>query len=62
MSQSERTMVKCQEVADGTSDAIVDLPPEMLAAIGITVGDQLSIELISGVIVLKALRDMTPEE
>jgi len=53
--------VKCQDPGDGSGDFIVDLPPEVLRELGVTVGDQLSIGLIDGVIVLKPVREATPE-
>ena len=38
MSESERWTVKCREAADGTGDVIVDLPPELLAKLGLDLG------------------------
>lgn len=60
MTQSSRTTVKCQDPGDGTGDVIIELPPDMLKKIGVTVGDKLSIELINGEIVLKPVRDVNP--
>lgn len=53
MSERERWTVKCQDTADGSGDAIVDLPPELLAALGLSLGDELTIEVLDGAIVLK---------
>jgi antitoxin ChpS len=53
MSEIERWTVKCQETADGTGDVIVDLPPELLARLGLGLGDELTIEMVDGAIVLK---------
>ena len=53
MSENERWIVKCQETADGTGDVIVDLPPELLARLGLGLGDELTIEMVDGAIVLK---------
>jgi antitoxin ChpS len=53
MSEIERWTVKCQETADGTGDVIVDLPPELLARSGLGLGDELTIEMVDGAIVLK---------
>ncbi|HFL7937966.1 TPA: AbrB/MazE/SpoVT family DNA-binding domain-containing protein [Pseudomonas putida] len=61
MSQPLRMTVKCQDPGDGSGDFIVDLHPEVLKELGVTVGDHLSIELIDGVIVLKPVREATPE-
>ncbi|WP_325949606.1 AbrB/MazE/SpoVT family DNA-binding domain-containing protein [Pseudomonas putida] len=60
MIQPLRMTVKCQDPEDGSKDVIIDLPPEILKALGVTVGDQLSIEIIEGVIVLKPVREATP--
>ena len=43
MSGSERWIVKCQDTEDGSGDVIVDLPPELLAKMGVGVGDDLTI-------------------
>lgn len=50
-------IVKCQDPGDGTGDVIIDLPAEVLEAIGVTVGDRLSIEQVNGEIVLKPIRE-----
>jgi antitoxin ChpS len=60
MSESERWTVKCQETADGTGDVIVDLPPELLARLGLNLGDELTIEVVDGAIVLKPKRNTSP--
>lgn len=57
MSQVVSTTVKCQDPGDDSGDVIVELPPEILTAMGIGVGDHLSIELVDGVIVLKPVRE-----
>jgi antitoxin component of MazEF toxin-antitoxin module len=57
MTQSVRTLVKCQDPADGSGDVIIDLPPDVLAAINVGLGDSLTIELVNGVIVLRPIRD-----
>jgi len=60
MSESERWTVKCQEAADGTGDVIVDLPPELLAKLSLGLGDELTIEVIDGAIVLEPKRNTSP--
>lgn len=57
MSENERWTVKCQDTADGSGDVIVDLPPDLLAKLGLGLGDELSIEVIDGAIVLKPKND-----
>lgn len=57
MSESVRAVVKCQDPGDGTGDVIIALPPDILAAMSVGLGDSLSIELINGVVVLRPIRD-----
>lgn len=57
MDQAKRFTAVCQDPGDGSGDVIVDLPPGVLAKMGIGVGDQLSFELVDGVIVMKPVRD-----
>lgn len=57
MSESVRAVVKCQDPGDGSGDVIIDLPPDILAAMDVGLGDSLSIELINGLIVLRPIRD-----
>ncbi|WP_442962469.1 AbrB/MazE/SpoVT family DNA-binding domain-containing protein [Pseudomonas sp. BLCC-B112] len=53
-----KTTVVCQDSADGSGDVIIDLPPEILSAIGVGLGELLSIELVNGSIVLKPIHDI----
>lgn len=57
MNRKLLTAAKCQDPGDGSGDVIIDLPPEMLAAMGVGIGDLLSVELVDGLIVLKKVRD-----
>lgn len=59
MSESERWIVKCQDTEDGSGDVIVDLPPELLAKMGVGVGDDLTITVANGAIVLKPTHSTT---
>ncbi|WP_395599809.1 AbrB/MazE/SpoVT family DNA-binding domain-containing protein [Pseudomonas sp. B19125] len=56
MNETERWTVKCQDPVDGSGDVIVDLPPELLARFSLSIGDELTIEVIDGVIVLRPTR------
>lgn len=56
----KRTTFKCQDPKDGTGDLMIDIPDEMLQAIGVVVGDELSIEVVDGVILLRPLSSATP--
>lgn len=53
MSESRTWTVRCQDSADGSGDFIVDLPPELLAQMGLGLGDILTVEVIDCSIVLK---------
>ncbi|TRX76400.1 AbrB/MazE/SpoVT family DNA-binding domain-containing protein [Pseudomonas mangiferae] len=57
MGESSRTAVKCEDPGDGSGDMIVDLPPEILEAMNLRIGDSLSIEVEQGIIVLKPIRN-----
>lgn len=56
MSDSLQTTVICQDPGDGSGDIIIALPPDILAAMDVGLGDSLSIELVDGSIVLKPFR------
>ena len=53
MVESKTWTVRCQDAADGSGDFIVDLPPELLAQMGLGLRDILTVEVIDGAIVLK---------
>ncbi|KAF1306239.1 hypothetical protein BLX42_23735 [Pseudomonas sp. SG-MS2] len=55
MSQPLKMTVQCQAADDGTGDLIVDLPTEVLNAMGWKLGDLLSIERVNDEIVLKRI-------
>lgn len=56
MNESEHWTVICQDTADGSGDVIVDLPPELLAKLGLEVGDDLTITTTKDAIVLRPTR------
>lgn len=56
MSERERWIVKCEDANDGSGDVIVELPQELLSALGLDVGDELTISVTSGAIVLKPVQ------
>jgi len=57
MSESDRTIVKCQDPSDCSGDVIIDLPTDVLVALNVGLGDLLSIELVEGSIVMKPFRN-----
>ncbi|PKH39783.1 AbrB family transcriptional regulator [Pseudomonas sp. 43NM1] len=54
MIEVQRWNVKCQDPKDGTGDVIVDLPSDLLVSMGLIIGDELTIEVVDGAIVLTA--------
>ncbi|MGE8097847.1 AbrB/MazE/SpoVT family DNA-binding domain-containing protein [Pseudomonas fluorescens] len=60
MSETQSWTVTYQDTADGSGDVIVDLPPELLASLGLGLGDELTIEVIDGAIVLKPKGSASP--
>lgn len=41
----------CQDPGDGSGDLIVELPPELIARLGLEAGDVFTMEVIPGAIV-----------
>jgi antitoxin ChpS len=60
MSKGERWAAKCQDAEDGSGDLIVDIPPELMSKMGLSPGDELTIEVVDGMIVLTPIRNENP--
>ncbi|AGA76037.1 AbrB family transcriptional regulator [Pseudomonas plecoglossicida] len=58
----KRMFVKCLDAGDGSGDIIVELPDNVMEAIGLKSGDMLSIEKADDVIVLKPTRNAPSTE
>lgn len=43
MNDTQGWTVKCQDIANGSGDVIVDLPSELLTQLGLGVGDELAL-------------------
>ena len=56
MSDTNRTAV-CHDADDGSGDLIVEIPPEVLEAMGLWLGDKLNLELVGKDLVLTPIRD-----
>lgn len=56
MSENKRWIVKCEDAKDGSGDVLVVLSQELLSVIGLGIGDELTITVINGEIVLKPVR------
>ncbi|AKV10073.1 AbrB family transcriptional regulator [Pseudomonas fluorescens NCIMB 11764] len=52
MTEAQRWTVKCQDPLDGSGDVIIELPTELLASVGLSLGDVLTLEVIDDAIVL----------
>ena len=52
MTEDQRWTVKCQDPGDGSGDFIIDFPSDLLASLGLSIGDVLTIDVIDGEIVL----------
>lgn len=59
MSEPVRITVKLQDPGDGSGDAMVELPPDVMRAMNLALDDFLSIKWTDGAIVLKPLRELT---
>ncbi len=57
MNETNCFNVECLDPEDGSGDVIINLPAEVLAMLGLVIGDQLSLELIDELIVLKPVRE-----
>lgn len=53
MSEDIRILGTWQEAGDVSGDIIVDIPPEIVDALGLQVGDVLIIEVVDGLVTLK---------
>lgn len=56
MCESECWTVKYQGTADGSGDVIIELPLELLAKMGLALGDDLDVEVLDDAIILKPKR------
>jgi antitoxin ChpS len=54
--QVSRTAI-CHDAGDGSGDLIVQIPPEVIDAMGLRYGDKLELELVDGALVLTPIRD-----
>ncbi|WP_345789804.1 AbrB/MazE/SpoVT family DNA-binding domain-containing protein [Pseudomonas arsenicoxydans] len=60
MCDDERWFSTCQDAGDGSGDLVIDLPSELLSKMGLSLGDELNIEVVDGVIVLTPIRQDHP--
>lgn len=60
MTEAQSWTVKCQDPKDGSGDIIVELPPDLLASLGLSIGDVLTIEVVDSAIVLTPKSSNSP--
>lgn len=60
MSESMRTTVVCQDPGDGSGEIIIEIPPDVLKAMSIDLGDSLRITFVDEALalVLEPVRDV----
>lgn len=51
-----RWRTQCIDAGDGTGDFFVELPLELLEEMGLKLGDELAIDIVSGVLILRPLK------
>ncbi|QFG30136.1 AbrB/MazE/SpoVT family DNA-binding domain-containing protein [Pseudomonas umsongensis] len=52
MTEAKSWTALCQDPGDDSGDLIVDLPPDLIARLGLSVGDVFTMDVIHGAIVL----------
>lgn len=58
--KSLRTAI-CRDADDGSGDLIVDIPTELIEAMGLEPGDKLELELVGKALVLTPHRNSSPD-
>jgi hypothetical protein len=53
---AQRWRTPCIDAGDGTGDFLVELPQELLEEMGLKVGDDLALDIVSGVLILRPLK------
>jgi hypothetical protein len=51
-----RWRTQCIEARDGTGDFFIKLPQELLEEMGLKVGDDLAVDIVSEVLILRPLK------
>lgn len=51
----------CHDAKDGSGDLIVQIPPEVIEAMGLQIGDTLELEFVNGVVMLSPCRNSPPD-
>jgi hypothetical protein len=58
--QEPRTAI-CHDAGDGSGDLIVEIPPLVISAMRLRIGDKVKLEIVDGVLVLTPFRDAQPD-
>lgn len=51
----------CHDAGDGSGDLIVEIPPQVISAMGLRMGDKLELEIVDEMLVLTLCRDVSPD-
>jgi antitoxin component of MazEF toxin-antitoxin module len=51
----------CHDAGDGSGDLIVEIPPSIISAMGLQIGDKLDLQIVDGVLVLTPCRNGLPD-
>jgi hypothetical protein len=53
---AQRWRTQCIDAGDGTGDFFIELSLELLEEMGLRVGDDLAVDIVSGVLILRPLK------
>ncbi|WP_445262563.1 AbrB/MazE/SpoVT family DNA-binding domain-containing protein [Pseudomonas sp. EA_105y_Pfl2_R69] len=58
--QELRTAI-CHDAGDGSGDLIVEIPPLVISAMGLRIGDKVELEIVDGGLALTPCRGAPPD-
>jgi hypothetical protein len=58
---AQRWRTQCIDAGDGTGDFFIELSLELLEEMGLRVGDDLAVDIVSGVLILRPLKSGSSE-
>ncbi|UUY07703.1 AbrB/MazE/SpoVT family DNA-binding domain-containing protein [Pseudomonas sp. J452] len=61
MDTQELRIAICHDAGDGSGDLILEIPPSIIQAMGLRIGDSVELEIVDGLLVLTPLRDAQPD-
>lgn len=51
----------CHDAGDGSGDLLIEIPPSIIQAMGLRIGDSVELEIVDGLLVLTPFRDAQPD-